>query len=323
MMAETYRVGLHSIAEGLVVLFGSGVFVKSRKKWTRIILWSAGLLAVVAIGLSVMSYIAIHRTPDWYQPDTKTEEQKFKLAARVEDTLKLLVSWGQRKHYHPSGNPTGETAQQTQAMLAGKADEAFPISFTDDELTALFNKWAGDKNRKEWFEQWVVDPRLVIRDKQLIIVGKAKSLGLIVSLIFEPQLLPDGKMDLKLTHVLGGVLPLPDAAWSGRRASLEQILRDKLPAYQQDANISSEGVANGDAASAAMNQLMLAMLQYKPTAAVVFVPIDWTNLTKSLPVKITSLKLHDHTLEMTAEQMNAEERKKFLDKLKTADENTQ
>lgn len=297
--------------------------MKSRRRWFRIILWSAGLVTVAAIGLSVMSYIAIHRTPDWYQPDTKTEEQKNKLASRLEGVLESLVSWGQRKHYHPSGNPSGETAQQTQAMMAGKADESFPISFTDDELTALFNKWASDKNRREWFEQWVDDPRLVIRDKQLIIVGKSKSLGLIVSLIFEPQLLPGGKLDLKLAHVLGGVLPLPDAAWSGRRASLEQILREKMPMYQEDANISADGIANGDAASAAMNQLLLAMLQYKPTQAVIFVPIDWTHLTKSLPVKITSLKMHDHTLELTAAQMNAEERKAFLEKLKAGEESAQ
>lgn len=279
-------------------------------------MWTAGLLVVAAVGLSVMSYLAIRRTPDWYQPDTRTQEQRNKIAERLENLLVLLGNWGQKKHFEHPAPGTTQTQQQSQAMLDRKADETFPISFTDDELNSLFNKWANTKNRRAWFEQYVDDPRLVIRGNQLIIVGKAKSMDLVVSLIFEPRLEAGGKMDLKLVHVLGGMLPLPDALWSGQKTAIENVLREKLPLYQGDANITPDGVANGDAASAAMNQLLLDTLQYKPTSAVIFVPLDWLNLSKSLPVKITALSMHDHTLEMTAEQMSPEERAVLLKELK-------
>ena len=297
--------------------------VQRRRKWLKICLWIALLLIVAGFGLSAMSYIAIHRTPDWYQPDTRTQGERTRAADRLENLLGHLVSWGQKKHFESPASMDAHNAQQAQAALARKADEAFPVSFTDDELNALFNKWANTHDRREWFEQYVEDPRIVIRGHQLIFVGKAKAMGTVVSLVFEPKLDTAGQLDLKLVHVLGGVLPLPDALWSGRRVGIERMLRDKLPAYQQDANISSDGIANGDAASAAMNQLLLATLQYKHTAPNIFVPIDWLNLTKSLPVKITSLSMHDHTIEMTAEQMNADERKALLQQLKQSDQNSE
>jgi hypothetical protein len=273
---------------------------------------------VAVAGLSVMSYLAIHRTPDWYQPDTRSEAQRNKAADRLEDLYHLLITWGQKKHYEQPGVIDAHSAQQAVSILSHKADESFPISFTDDELNALFNKWENTKDRREWFDQYVEDPRLVIRGRQLIFVGKVKSMDLVVSLIFEPQLNPQGQLEMKLVHVLGGILPLPEPLWAGRRESIEKLLLRKQPDFQGGANISSDGVANGDAASAAMNRLLLATLQYKPTDAVIFVPLDplGVKLTKSLPVKITAIHMHDHTLEMTAEQMTPEERGELLKELK-------
>jgi hypothetical protein len=294
-----------------------GVFVHRRRNWSKIVLRFTLLLVLAAAGVSAMSYIAMRRTPDWYQPDTKTDAQRNRIAARLENMLALLVDWGQRNHLQHAA-PNVSNTQQVQALLSHKADESFPISFTDDELNALFNKWANTKNRREWFEQYVDNPQLVIRGKQLIIVGKVRAMDMVISLIFEPRLEPDGQMNLRLVHVLGGVLPLPDALWSGQKWAIEKVLREKLPLYQQDANISADGIANGDAASAAMNQLLLDTITYKPTNAVVFVPIDWQQLTKSLPVKITALSIHDHTVEMTAEPMTSKERGILLQRLKTS-----
>lgn len=122
-------------------------------------------------------------------------------------------------------------------------------------------------------------------------------------------------LNMNLSHVLGGVLPMPDAMWSGQRRSIVNTLEAKLPMFQDGASISAEGIANGDAGSAAMNQLLLAMLRYKPASAVIFVPLD-TKLSQNLPVKITSLAIHDHALAMTAERMSQDERETFLRQLK-------
>jgi hypothetical protein len=306
------------------VLF-CGFLVNGRKVWLKRGLWALALLLVAAAGVSVMSVLALRRVPDWYQPDTSTADQRRSAADRIENMLIMLRNWG--GHHHAQQVAAQQIANshsevQAKAVLLEKTDESFPISFTDDELTAFFNKWANVKNRRAWFDQYVDDPRLVIRGKQLIIVGKAKDMGLVISLIFEPRLDSDGNLDLHLAHVLGGVLPLPDAMWWNQRKTVEQALRNKLPIYQNGADLNSEGLANGDAGSAAMNQLLLATLQYKAAPAVIFVPIELQHLSQSLPVKITALTIHDHQVEMTAQQMSEQQRKAFIEQLKSQPQET-
>jgi uncharacterized protein YpmS len=283
-----------------------------------------GLLIVAGGAIWGTSYAMLRRTPEWYQPDTSTPEQRSKAARAFQDVLTSIHNWGGRHHAIAvnaklSANPsTGDsaTSRQAQALLAEKPNEAFEISFTDTELNAFFDTWENTHDRRAWFEQYVINPRLVLRENQLILVGKVKESSLIVSLVFEPKLTSDGKLNLNLTNVFGGVLPMPDAMWAGQRSAIENTLRSKLPAYQKGAAITAEGVANGDAGSAAMNQMLLATLQYKPTSAVIFVPLDVMHLSQNLPVKITTVAIHDHTLQMTAEQMSEEEREAFLKDLK-------
>jgi hypothetical protein len=294
--------------------------VNRKNKWLKRGLWTLALLIVVGAGLSVMSYVMLRRTPDWYEPDPQTEAQLETKSQRIEDLLKRLSNWGGKEHAQQvRRTPTTHAEQQAQTALSQKPDEAFNISFTDDDLNAFFNKWTAAKDRRAWFDQYVENPRMVIRGKQLIFVGKVKDMDTIVSLVFEPQLDDQGNLDLHLVHVLGGVLPLPDAMWEGKRQSVERALKNKLPEYQQSATITPEGIANGDAGSAAMNQLLLATLQNKPAGGVIFIPIELTHLSQSLPVKITSLSIHDHTVEMTAEQMSTEERDAFWKRLKSTD----
>jgi hypothetical protein len=296
-----------------------------RKSWLKRGLWLLAFAVVVGGGLSAVSYMMMRRTPDWYQPDTRTADQRRKAAGKIENLLILLRNWGGEQHAakiraaHNASMPPVDSHSQDQIreLLAQKPDQAFVISFTDDELNAFFNKWAEPTARRGWFDQYVVDPRLVIRGNQLIVVGQPKAVDLVVSLVFEPKLDNDGNLNLNLVHVLGGVLPLPGAMWATQRTVVEETLQSNLPRYQQTAAISPEGIANGDAATAAMNQLLLATMQYKPASAVIFVPIELQHLSQSLPVKITALSLHDHTLEMTVEGMSAEERDSLLKHLKS------
>jgi hypothetical protein len=298
-------------------LFRVRLVVNRKNKWLKRGLWTLALLVVVGAGLSVMSYVMLRRTPDWYLPDTMTDAQRKTAAERLENMLIQLRNWGGKQHAaQVRAGPTTHAQQQAQTALSQKPDEAFTISFTDDELNAFFNKWADSKNRRAWFDQYVENPKMVIRGNQLIFVGNVKEMDMVVSLVFEPRLDDKGNLDLHLVHVLGGVLPLPDAMWEGKRRSVEQGLQSKLPIYQQGAEISPEGIANGDAGSAAMNQLLLETLQNKPAGAVIFIPIELQHLSQSLPVKITALSIHDHTLEMTAEQMSEEERRVFMGTLK-------
>ena len=296
--------------------------MQGRKDWLKITLWIVALLMVVAGGLSVMSVVMLRRVPEWYQPDLTTASERHTAAGAFAKILIDIHNWGSGANAanvraaQTVAQSNAQTAGQAQNLLAQKPDQAFQITFTDTQLNAFFNEWADSRGRREWFDQYVDDPRLVLRQNQLIIVGKAKELGLVVSLLFEPRLTDTGQLDLNLSQVLGGILPLPDAMWSGKRDSIERTLQRKLPLYQTGADITKEGIANGDAASAAMNQMLLATLKYKPASPVIFVPIDLKGLSESLPVKITTVDVHDHALELTVEQMNGEERNGFLEELK-------
>jgi hypothetical protein len=297
--------------------------VNRSNKWLKRSLWTVALLLVVGAGLSAMSYVMIRRTPDWYHRDKRTEAELRTASGKLENMLIELRNWGSEHHAAQVQSQqaiNAATTRQAKIVQSRKADEAFNITFTDDQLNAFFNKWENYKERREWLDQYVDDPQLVIRGNQLIIVGKVKALDTVVSLVFEPRLEEHGELNLNLVHVLGGVLPLPDAMWANQRHAIEKTLQSKLPEYQQDAKISPEGIANGDAASASMNQLLLATLHYKPASAVIFIPIELEHLSQSLPVKITAVSIHDHTVDMTAEQMNDKEREAFLKKLKEPEE---
>lgn len=299
-----------------------GTIVNRRMNWFRFSFWAIGFLLVASGALWGASCVLLRRTPDWYQPDTRTEAQRNKAAEAIENILLTMSHLHGKARATPvrarlPADPAGADAatQQARTILAQRPNEAFQISFTDDQLNAFFDKWANTHERRAWFERYVTDPRLVLRENQLILVGKVKEPELVVSLIFEPRLNAQGQLELNLVHVLGGVLPMPDALWTNQRAAIEDALRAKLPIYQQGASITPEGIANADTGSAAMNELLLALLNYKPTSAVILVPTNMS-LSQSLPVKITELAIHDHTLQMTAQQMNEEEREAFLRALK-------
>jgi hypothetical protein len=300
--------------------------VTRRTNRIKLLIAALVLLVLLAAGLWTASYVMLRRTPDWYQPDTSSEAQRNKAANEFLVILSALRNWSSQRHaavvranIAVNSTNTDPATQQARAMLGSKPDEAFQISFTDDQLNAFFNSWQNTHDRRAWFEQYVEDPRLVLRENQLILVGKVKDQGVVVSLIFEPRLDEHGRINLNLNNVLAGVLPVPDAMWAGKRSAIEASLERKLPIYQAGAEISSDGTANGDAGSAAMNQLVTATLQYKSANSVIFVPLD-EKLSQSLPVKITSLAIHDHTLMMTAEQMSEQERAEFLKELKGAEE---
>jgi hypothetical protein len=151
--------------------------VNRRINWLKISLWVAAILLVAGAVISVTSYVLIRRTPEWYQPDTRTEDQRNMAAKAIEDILAAIHTWGSKRasvpvkpHQQASPTDTDPSTQQALAMLGQKPDEAFQISFTDDQLNAFFNKWANTHDRREWFERYVDDPRLVVRENQLILV---------------------------------------------------------------------------------------------------------------------------------------------------------
>jgi hypothetical protein len=271
------------------------------------------VLVLGAVLASVVGWFLLRGTPDWYKADAITAEQRQAAANKAEDMLTRMTNWaGAAQARRASQVADGPTTTQASGVLGHEPSQPFEIQFTDVELNAFFNKWADLDDRRAVMDRYVENPRLALRDHQLILAGNVKDLGMVVSLQFEPKIDERGKLRMDLVRVMGGLLPLPDAMWADKREKFEKMLRSELPKYQRSAKFSSEGTANGAAASAAMDKLLLATLNREPAAPVVFVPYQVSRLNSSVPAKITAVSIQDHTLTMTVEQMTTDERDALL-----------
>src|SRR4051794_13253934 len=289
-------------------------------KWLKRLLLLVAVLLLGAMLMSAGGWFLLRGKPAWYHPRTMTAEQRKRAADRAENTLVNIQNWagGARAARLRASAAAGDLPTTTQAAtaLAHEPSQPFQIQFTDEELNAFFEKWADVNGRREYLERFIEDPRLVLRDNQLILAGTVKDLGTVVSMQFEPRIDEHGSLQMNLVRVLGGVLPLPDALWASKRARMEQYLAEKLPTYQQAASVAPDGTANSAAASAAMNKLLQSILHGDPAEPALFVPYDVRQLNRSVPVKITAVTVQNNTLTITAEQMTTREREAMMDRLR-------
>ena len=270
------------------------------RAWAKMLIGSTAVLALAAAGAAAAEWIKVHRRPAWYGVDRTTPEQRRVAARRAEDTLVRLQAWSAER-------PAADAVPATH-----------PVSFTDGQLNAFYDKWVNLGDRRATVDAYVHDPRLVAGDGQIILAGEVQQIGLVVSLFVRPNVAADGRLRLALDKVVAGVVPVPDAFFASQRAALERTLVANLPADQAAARLGPDGLANGSAATAAMDQLLLAMLRGQPAEPVVFVPVGGGS-TALLPVRITAVTAHDHTLAMTAAAMTPDERRDLLARIKTPD----
>ncbi len=272
----------------------------------KVVAWTTGVAALVGVGVLSAEWLLVRRTPAWYAHDARTPAQKAVAVHAVEDTLARLLNWSIER-----GATTPGTATAPSPVC--------PLSFTDAQLDAFYDKWVDFQDRRSTIEKYVHDPRLVVQDGHLIIVGEIKETGLVVSLFVQPAVASDGRLRLTLDRVVAGVVPVPDAFFASQRQSLIRTLAADLPAAQQAAQLDAKGLANGPAATAAMNEMLLAMLRGQPAEPVVFVPVSASGSSPLLPVRISAVTAADHTLTMTAQAMTLDERRELLDLIREPD----
>src|SRR5206468_2826432 len=137
-------------------------------KFLKIFLLLVAIILLGAIVLSVGGWFMLRGTPEWYRPNTATAEQRKAAAVRAEQMFTKMTNWagGARAARLRAATAVADSPTTTQAAtaLAHEPSTPFEIQFTDDELTAFFDKWADANGRREYFEQYVQDPRLVLRN---------------------------------------------------------------------------------------------------------------------------------------------------------------
>jgi hypothetical protein len=266
----------------------------------------------------VGGWFMLRGTPEWYKPSAITPEEKQIAARNAEDMFTRMTNWAARARAERirAAHAHGSATTQASIAMAHEPSQPFQIQFTDQELNAFFDKWADVNGRREYFEQFVENPRLVLRNNELILAATVKDMNMVVSMEYAPRIDENGRLQMTLVHVLGGILPMPTPLYAGPRRKLERMLQMQLPIYQNSAAMSSDGTANASASAAGMNKLLQAVLHGDTADPVLFVPYDLRNLSRTLPVKITGVSIENNILTVTAEQMTSAERKALMSSLR-------
>ena len=291
-------------------------------KFRRIVLVA---LIVVLVGLGAMlgsAYLLARGAPAWYRLQGKAEAAA---AATLEnklivyyDRMAAAQAWRVRHQAATTESSTrrfSSTAEAAAAVTKDPTLDPFEIQFTDAELNAFFDKWASAGGRRDAMDQYVSDPRILIQQGKLILAATVRDMGTVVSVEMEPRLDEAGQLELNLGRAYAGMLPLPQAVLASRKGQIERVLRRKLVGYQASARFTADGVANGAAAAAGINELLLCALAKQPAEAVLFLPYDLAHPGRSVPVKMEAISLGEGSITMRVREMDAAERARLFERL--------
>lgn len=274
-------------------------------KWLKRLLLLVVFLGVFAVAAGAIGVWLARGTPGWYARPRGTPQQLAAAAHRAEEQVQRTLSWASGQAHH---------SPDTTAP-APSSDNSLQISLSEDEVNGFFAKWDQTFGWSGHYSRYLSDPQIVIEDGRLILAGAVKDLGSVMSIEFAPRL-ANGKLYMPVQRVLAGRLPLPQAFWDGYRRRLEQSVLARLPEWQARTEVGPDGTANSDAVAAAMGEMLLNVLNDRPTDPVLFLPYSIQQNHRSLPVKLTGVQVADKMLTLTVEPMNAVERQTLVERIR-------
>jgi uncharacterized protein YpmS len=274
------------------------------KKWTKKILFAVAILLAIGLIILLSGVVMLRGTPDWYQPGAMTAEQREEAAQRATNKLAIVQNAAVQMRVDE---------MQAATSPSTKSRDAITISFTDDEMNAFFEKWSVLQNIKANYEKFVTDPAIILQDGRIILAGRAKDIGAIVSFHFEARIDEQGRLDFKLVRILAGNLPLPQALVTSYQHQAAGEIDKNMPTWRRRASINSIGVANPSAISAAMGSLLENILNQQTADAVLFLPLLERG---SIPVKVLDVQVADHALTLIVQPMTPPERAELLRKIR-------
>ena len=283
-------------------------------KWIkRLAVFVVGLVLVLGLAGAGAYYYGVRGTPEWWQrPKVSAEEQAAaanRADQKIMETLSVVreMEAAARASTQPA-DPSDRRPAATQTASTRR------VTFSEEELNGFFNKWDRLYGWTERYKHHITDPGIVLHDGRIVVAGNSAELGTVVSIHFDPELDDRGRLNLELSKVLAGRLPIPQGFFDKYRTAARTRLKAVLPELQRDAELRADGSANSEAMNAAMAKLFLNVLANEPGEPVLFLPVGQRG--RSMPVKLTEVEIEDKSLSLTVTLLDPAERVALLDRIR-------
>jgi hypothetical protein len=288
-------------------------------KWfKRITFFVVGLAIVLALAAVGAYVFGVRGTPDWLERPVFSAEQRAAAANRMDQKILETLSQVQEMYaYDPGAQSRPAGAGGDKRPAATQPATQLKVTFTEEELNASFQKWDQLYGWTQRYQNYIKDPAIVLHDGRIILAGQSEELHSLVSLHFEPKLDADGQLDLKLSQVLAGRLPIPQGFFEKYRTSARTKLHGVLPELQRKAEFKPDGSANVDAMSAAMAKLFLHVLDEETAEPALFLPVGDK---RAVPVRLRKVSIENHELTLIVKPLTANERSTLLERIRATDE---
>jgi hypothetical protein len=264
----------------------------------RIRLYLAGIWALAALASCYSIYLA-RGSPDWYQQQVATDEQRLAAANQSDQKLAELISYAsdvaaaQRLRYR--GNAAAAT------IAVGPKT----ITFSELQINEFLKKWDAllGGAMGERFGQYVSDGRLILLDKHLLIAGTLKNISVlsntVLSVEFVPSIDGDGRLWPMLRRVYGGRLPLPEILLQSPKRQLVQGMEGEMQDWQRHALVFPDGLVNHEAMAVEWGNMLLAAVRGTSVNSILVLPSDMGGFGPAVAVRLVDLQVSDRTISFT------------------------
>ena len=275
------------------------------------------MFAIAILGFGVIlllggGYLLMRGEPDYYTGRTLSAQDEALAAGSAENKFQQMLNSADLAH---RDSALAAQASRTGTTHPTTASAGITVTFTDDELNSVFKKWSELNNWKASYQKYMTNPMVIFQPDRIILVGRVQNsdLNAVVSLHLQPQVLPDGTVQLKLVRALAGRLPVPTALFQKYLDKAVVALQLRLPQWQARAEIEPDGEANSDAISAQLAKIAIAALHQQPGDGVLFLP---TAGKANVPVKVVDVDMKEHTLQFSFQPLTGPERDALLQRIK-------
>jgi len=281
-------------------------------KWFKRLLMLVVCLLVMAIVISACSYYMLKRDPEWATRPPMTAQMREEAVARaqtqfsrVEELATSLRAYEARRQ---------KAIRDGTTLPSDELPKPVTVQLTEDELNAVFQKFAKARGWDQDIKSYMSDPQIVLQKGNVILGGRLSELHVVASAYFTPAIDEKGQLKFDLVRVLGGKLPLPDVVFDKYRTTVVNALQRRLPSLQNAARIDAKGVPNDSTVQASLTKLLLQSIQHQPSDPVFFLPLLTAKGT--VPVRLADVQVTDQHIQMTIAPMSEPERVAMLGKLK-------